>query len=235
MKQSAYLIIDAIIFVFALVLSLDKKPNFYKHWKGIVASLIGTTLIIGFTEVYFIDKNILTFDKQWVGTDDYFGLPVVEWLSVIAFAFASTVIYQWLKVYTGRYYKTSGNYFFIGLGLFLLVAGCLNLSHIYSSVFFLSSGILLLLHVAIFRSKYTGTFMFAFVFIFVIFIIDRLVLARLPVSQLQEISTTSIRFYGMPLEDLVFILLLSLVDITLYESSKKLLEGRKNSSGRRRS
>jgi len=234
MKQSANLIIDFIVFAFALALSLDKKPNFYKHWKSMLVALIGTTLIIGFIEVYFVDRNILTFEKQWVGTGDYFGLPTVEWLSVFAFTFATIIIFQWLKVYTGRYYKNGGNYLFIGLGLFLVVTGNLNLSHIYAAVFFISSGLLLLLHVILLRSKYTGTFMLTFLLILVVFIVDRVVLARLPVSQLQETSTTSLRFYGMPLEDMVFILLLSLIDITLYESSKRFLEGSK-SSGRKRS
>ena len=237
MKQSAYLIIDAIVFVFALVLSLDKKPKLYKHWKSLLCAIIGTTLIVGFIEVYFANINVLSYEKPWVGNTEIFGLPMEEWLSVISFAFATTVIYQWLKVYTGRYFKSGGNYLFIGLGIFLVVVANFHIDAFYTVLFFISTGLLLLLHVIVFRSKYTGIFMLAFLFIFIAFVVDRIVLARLPVIGIKETYVMQIRFFGIPVEDMVYILFLSLLDITILEFSKKLLEPRSESrrSSKRRS
>lgn len=63
--KTAYLLINFLTIIFPLILSFDKKVQFYKKWKFVWPGLMITGLL------YLIWDYIFTFNQVWSFNENY--------------------------------------------------------------------------------------------------------------------------------------------------------------------
>ena len=98
-KHYTYLLINLLTVLFPVVLSFDKRVQFYKSWKHIAPGLIITGLIFLFWDYLFTIYNVWSFNEDYIIGDYFLNLPLEEILFFITIPFACLFIYECLNYY----------------------------------------------------------------------------------------------------------------------------------------
>jgi lycopene cyclase domain-containing protein len=150
---------------------------------------------------------------------------VEEWMFFIAIPYACLFTYHSLnylvkKDYLGRY---AGMVSLI-LAVSLTIIGLLNTGRLYTSVTFISTGAFLFLHRFVFRASYMGRFyLMYFVTLIPFFIVNGLLTGSFIPEEVVFYDNTQnlgIRLGTIPVEDMVYGLLMLLMNVTWYEYLK---------------
>ncbi len=221
-----YLIINALVLIFPLLLSFDKKVHFYTWWPklAIAISIVGGIFIAW--DVAFTHAGIWGFNSPYIKEDwSIFGLPPGEWLFFFTVPYACTFIYACLNAYIKRDIFAPAERTII-----YSIVGILTLSVIprweliYTSVTFLSTAWFLLFHYWILKTSYLTRAIFAYTVGLIPFIITDGALTGLftaePIVIYNPLEFTNIRIGSIPIEDAVYGFLLVVGVITVYEQLK---------------
>jgi lycopene cyclase domain-containing protein len=150
---------------------------------------------------------------------------VEEWLFFIAIPYACLFTYHSLnylvkKDYIGKY----ADQITLVLAIFLLIIGLLNTSRLYTSVTYISTGSFLLFHRFVLRVSYMGRFyLMYFVTLIPFFIVNGLLTGSFipeEVVYYDNAQNLGIRLGTIPVEDMVYGLLMLLMNVTWFEFLK---------------
>lgn len=207
------------------VAGFDKRLQFQKQWKFLFPAMLLTMLVFIPWDILKTYLEVWGFNPRYL-TGYYIGnLPVEEWMFFIAIPYACLFTYHSLNYlvktdYLGKYSNTIT----LSLAIFLLIIGVLNTDRLYTSVTFISTGGFLLFHHLMIKAPYMGRFyMMYFVTLIPFFIVNGLLTGSFIPEEVVYYDNTQnlgIRIGTIPVEDMVYGLLMLLMNVTWFEYLK---------------
>ena len=145
-----------------------------------------------------------------------------EWLFFLAIPFACVFIYEVLKYFVpiGKY-ENSARKLTLVLAIVLLVLGILNLDKLYTSVTFITTSAWLLSQYFWSKKVYLAQFYFSYIVALIPFFMVNGVLTSLPVVAYNDLENLSLRLFSIPVEDTIYMLLLLMMNTSIYEHLKE--------------
>ena len=211
--------------------SFERRLRFYRQWPYLLSAMLLTMAVFIPWDMLKTSLAVWGFNPRYL-TGYYIGnLPVEEWLFFIAIPYACLFTYYALnylikKDYFGKYART----FILILAIALLIIGFMNFSRLYTSVTFISTGIFLLFHRFVLRKEYMGRFfMMYFVTLIPFFIVNGLLTGSFISEEVvfyDNAQNLGIRLGTIPVEDMVYGMLMLLMNVTWFEwlKSRKSLQ-----------
>lgn len=216
-SRYTYLVLDLASVFFPLVLSFDNKVHFYTRWKFLFPALIFNALIFITWDEFFTRMGIWSFNSDYL-LGIYIGsLPLEEWLFFLAIPYACIFIYDCLKAYFSDFFQPVARWItYIAVPAFLLL-GLIYIQHWYTAVTFLSLGLVLGLHFAVFKTRFLGYFYFMWLVHLVPLFIVNGYLTSLPVVLYNDAENMGIRLGTIPFEDSFYSMLKLIIIVSVYE------------------
>ena len=214
-----YLLLNVGTLLFPLLFSFESKVNFYSKWKFALPAILITAIYFLVWDYFFTSHGIWSFNSAYVIKVYIGGLPLEELLFFICIPYACLFIYAVLKDYVLRGIQVKHfNYFIVPLIVFLFIAGIAFWSQTYTSVTCISTA-LLLSFLVFFRKVGYLPFFFAMYLIHLLpFVIINGILTALPVVSYNNLYNSGIRLGTIPVEDLLYSMLMLLMNVAIYEA-----------------
>ncbi len=214
-----YLLLDLGTMLFPFLFSFESKVHFYSKWKFALPAILITAIYFLVWDYYFTRQGIWSFNSAYVMKVYLGGLPLEELLFFICIPYACLFIYAVLKEYVLRGFRLKHvNYFTVPLIVFLFGAGIACWPQTYTSVTCISTASLLSFLVFYQKADYLH-FFFAMYFIQLLpFVIINGILTALPVVSYNNLYNSGIRLGTIPAEDLVYSMLMLLMNVAIYEA-----------------
>jgi lycopene cyclase domain-containing protein len=184
--------------------------------------MLGTAAFFIVWDVWFTNLGVWEFNTRYVLGLFFLDLPIEEWLFFFIVPFSSVFIYEVLIYFFPKdYFLPFGKAIVWILAPFLLVMGILHLDKWYTSVNFLVGALILIIHYLIFKEKYLGRFIFAYlVHLIPLMICNGILTGGLteePVVIYNNAENLGIRIWTVPIEDLIYSMILFLMNISIFE------------------
>ena len=212
--------------------SFNRRLRFDRQWRYLFPAMLLTMMVFIPWDMLKANLAVWGFNPRYL-TGYYIGnLPVEEWLFFIAIPYACLFTYHALnhffkKDYFGKYAPA----FMLLLATILLFTGFMNLNRLYTSITFISTGGFLLFHRFVLRNDYMGRFfLMYFVTLIPFFIVNGLLTGSFipeEVVYYDDAQNLGIRLATIPIEDMVYGMLMLLMNVTWFEwlKSRKHLQG----------
>jgi len=208
------------------IAGFDNRLRFHKQWRYLFPAMALTMLVFIPWDMLKTDLAVWGFNPRYL-LGFYIGnLPLEEWFFFIAIPYACLFTYHSLNYlvkadFIGRY---AGRITLV-LGLLLLVTGILNIGKLYTSITFISTGSFLLLHHFVIRAGYMGRFYLMYlVTLLPFFIVNGILTGSFIPGEVvfyDDSQNLGIRLGTIPVEDMVYGLLLLLMNVTWFEFFRK--------------
>jgi lycopene cyclase domain-containing protein len=226
MNNWLYLLINIGAISIPLIASFDHRLRFHRQWGRLFPSILLTMLVFIPWDMLKTHLGVWGFNPQYL-TGLFIGnLPLEEWLFFITIPYACLFTYHALNLLVGKDYfgRVSHNLILI-LAIALLAIGGWNLNRTYTSVTFISTGSFLLFHRFVLKTSYMGRFLLMYLVTLIpFFIVDGLLTGSFipeEVVYYDNARNLGIRLGTIPVEDMVYGILLLLMNVTWYEWLKK--------------
>jgi lycopene cyclase domain-containing protein len=225
MDKWLYFIINLGAVSIPFIAGFDKRLNFQKQWKFLFPAILLTMVVFIPWDMLKTHLEVWGFNQRYL-LGFYIGnLPVEEWMFFVAIPYACLFTYHSLNYLVKKdYIGKSAGFLTVGLAFFLIVAGVLNIDKLYTSVTFISTGAFLLFHQFVIRAGYMGRFyLMYFVTLIPFFIVNGLLTGSFIPEEVVYYDNTQnlgIRLGTIPVEDMVYGLLMLLMNVTWFEFLK---------------
>jgi lycopene cyclase domain-containing protein len=216
--MSLYLILELLIIAVPLILSFDKKMQFYRKWKSVLLSLIIVGSLFLIWDIIFTKSGIWGFNPAYHASIEVFNLPLEEWLFFIVIPYASIFIHYSIEFVHPKILlsdKITRVLTIILIALFLITA-ILNQDKIYMlivsiiTIITLSVGLLN-------KSKILNRYYISFLVIILPFIIFNGILTgtfiKGEVFWYNKSSIMGTRLFSIPIEDIPYAFSLILLNL----------------------
>ncbi|SFC05866.1 lycopene cyclase domain-containing protein [Flexibacter flexilis DSM 6793] len=229
MEKYVYMFLHLFTVSYPLAQSFERRITYYQKWRFLWPAIVLTGAFFIAWDVYFAHLGVWSFNDRYLLGYRLLGLPVEEWLFFVTVPFACTFIYEVLNYFIPKDilkpYVTPVNWV-VGVGL--LVLAVVFREKFYTSVKFGLTGAFMLGHWWAFRDRYLGRFYLAYLVSLLPFLLVNGVLTYLPVVSYNNSENLGIRisdltgvaFFNIPIEDVVYNLLLLMMIFTIYEMMK---------------
>lgn len=223
MNEYTYLLLNIFTLSYPIAQSFEHRLKYYKQWKRLFPAILITGAFFVVWDILFTELSVWSFNQSYLIGYKIINLPLEEWLFFITVPYACVFIYEVLNYFVkkdllGKYAK----YIALILGLFLIVFALGNSDKLYTFISFSLTGVLLILHSLFLKREYLGRFFLAYLVTLIPFAVVNGFLTSLPVVQYNDLENLGIRIGTIPVEDFVYNLLLFLMNITIYESLRKI-------------
>lgn len=217
------------------IAGFDKRLRFDKQWKFLFPAMLLTMVVFIPWDMLKTDLAVWGFNPRYL-LGFYIGnLPLEEWIFFIAIPYACLFTYHALnylvkKDYFGKYADRIS----LVLAILLLVIGLMNTGRLYTSVTFFSTGAFLAFHRFVVKGIYMGRFYLMYlVTLLPFFIVNGLLTGSFipeEVVYYDDTQNLGIRLGTIPVEDMVYGLLMLLMNVTWFEylKQKSILKSKKN-------
>jgi lycopene cyclase domain-containing protein len=220
-----YLLINIFTISYPLFKSFEQKVNMVSRWPALLPAIGITAAIFIIWDALFTAMGVWGFNDSHLIGVKMLGLPLEEWLFFFTVPYACMFIYEVLNYFVKR--DVLGGLarpFSIVLAVFLVVMGALHLDKWYTSVTFLSTAAWLGL--IIWRKPdWLGRFYLGYMVSLVPFLMVNGVLTGSfldePVVWYNDAENLGLRIATIPVEDSMYMLLMLLMNTTLYEGLRK--------------
>ncbi|TSD65826.1 lycopene cyclase domain-containing protein [Inquilinus sp. KBS0705] len=216
-----YLLINILTIFFPVVLSFDKRVQFFKSWKFIWPGMAITGIIFLFWDVLFTINGVWSFNDKYIIGIKFFGLPLEEIFFFLTVPFACIFIYACLNYYIKWQLNTDVARSISGLlvlaSAFILMG---NYSKLYTTVTFALLAIILLLLLFVWRADWLSGFYKAYLVSLIPFYIVNGLLTSIPVVLYNNNQNLGFRVGTIPFEDHFYSMALLLMNIGFFEYFK---------------
>jgi lycopene cyclase domain-containing protein len=225
MDKWLYLIIDLGAFSIPFLASFDRRLRFDKQWRYLIPAIILTMLVFIPWDMAKTSLGVWGFNPRYL-TGIYLGnLPLEEWLFFIVIPYSCVFTYHALNYLLAKdILRRYAGILSIVLAFGLLVVGFANTGRLYTSVTFISTGLFLLFHHFILKPVYLGRFLFMYVITLIPFFIVNGILTGSFIPEevvfYNSGENLGIRLGTIPVEDMVYGLLMLLMNVTWFEFFK---------------
>lgn len=216
--KTAYLIINFLTVLFPVILSFDKRVQFYKNWKFIFPALLITGLVFLFWDYLFTVFNVWSFNPDYVIGAYFLNLPIEEVLFFITVPFACIFIYECLNYYLKKdiLQKIS---IYISYLLILLSAVMLIMFHdrVYTAITFALLAVVVIYAEVLKKLPYLSRFYLAYLVSLIPFYIVNGILTSIPIVIYNNAENCGLRVFTIPFEDHFYSLSLLLMNVIFFE------------------
>lgn len=205
-------------FSFPFLLSFDKKVAFYRHWKFLFPAIFLVAAFFIAWDCWFTSMGVWGFNRDYVLGGYFFNLPWEEVLFFFSIPYACLFIYVCLEAYFPKLTLEKPHRAVSVFFLFVTAAlAILNYDKAYT---FSSAGLAaLLLAFVVFVQKaaWMGRFWISYAVVLVPFFICNGILTSKPVVVYDDLENLGIRMYTIPVEDLMYNLVMLLGVTAIFE------------------
>lgn len=204
-----------------LLLSFDKKVQFYKKWKFLFPAILLPAIFYIIWDIFFTAKNVWSFNENYITGVKLINLPIEEVLFFFVVPYCCVFIYECIRCYFPQLKnKPTGNAMLKLLALVLLVAGIMFFQKKYTGYTFIFTSIfiaIIFLQKKYFKYFDATLFLVAYMVILIPFLIVNGCLTAIPVVLYNNAENLGIRIYTIPFEDIFYGMLLVMMNIVIYE------------------
>ena len=224
--MSLYFILLTVSGAVPLLLSFDKRLQFYKQWKYVFPSILLVALVYIVFDVNFTNRGIWGFNPKYLSGIYLFTLPLEEILFFIVIPYASIFLHESIREYFPKLEipKSLNKGLLIALILVSLLIAVFNADKSYTFYISLKLAIALLL-VLLLRSRITRSFFITFGVILVPFLIVNGILTGSfiegEVVWYNNTENLGLRIFTIPIEDFAYAFSMILYNLLLIEQIKK--------------
>ena len=203
-----------------LVLSFDRKLQFYRQWKYLFPSMIIVALFYIAADIYFTKLGVWGFNERYHSSIILFGLPLEEWLFFIVVPYASIFLHDSVVLYFNKFRikQRMANVLSVILIVFALVLLFFNTEKAYT-VYILITLIIVLIASFFDSSESINAYYLTFLIILLPFIAVNAILTGSflaePIVWYNNNENLGIRFLTIPVEDFGYAFSLILFNLWL--------------------
>ena len=218
MLDHIYLWLNIGTLAFPLLLSFDRKVAFFRRWYALLPAIAFSGGIFLIWDVWFTEMGIWSFNPDYLTGIYLINLPLEEWLFFLTVPYACVFIYDCLNAYLQhKFLIPQAPMLTLILGGIILLIGLLNLDLWYTSVTFISMGLILIAASRLANKAQLGKFFRAYLVHLIPFFTVNGVLTALPVVIYNDTENLGIRLGTVPTEDPIYSMLLLFLTIWAYE------------------
>ena len=221
--------INLLSFIVPFLFSFYPSANFSKRWKFVLPAIFVSALFFLLWDILFTDLGVWGFNPDYVMGVSVLGLPLEE----VAFFFC--VPYACLFTYFALDHLIEKDHLFPHqelissvLIVLLLIVGMYNIDTLYTGVAFLLTATFLAFGLLKLRMRFMGRFYLSFVLLLIPFFIVNGILTGFmteePVVWYNNRENLGIRLGTIPLEDVVYGMLMILLPITIWKKLEERAE-----------
>ncbi len=218
MKHYSYFILLLFTLAYPLFKSFEPKIQFHKTWKQLFPAIVITAIIFIAGDMWFVSKGIWWFDNDYVIGIYIFNLPIEECLFFFIIPFSSMFIYEVINYFIKKNISQKTTKIITTVILiFLLSSAIIFYDRFYTLIIFIFLSILLFLHQFIFKSIYLSRFYQLWTILIIPFLIFDGIVTAFPIVIYNHLYITGFRLTSIPIEDLFYGALQTLVIISIYK------------------
>ncbi|MDB5147294.1 MAG: lycopene cyclase protein [Mucilaginibacter sp.] len=217
-----YLLINLLTVFFPVMLSFDKRVQFFKSWKFIWPGMAATGLFFLFWDVLFTIKGVWSFSSLYIIGIRFWGLPLEEVMFFLTVPFACIFIYACLNYYV-KWLMPFRLTSIISSLVILLSVLMLIFYHgrLYTAVTFSLLFVLLLLIQYVAKADWLNSFYLTYIVALVPFYIVNGILTSIPIVLYNNAENIGKRVGTIPFEDHFYLMALLLMNIGFFEYFKQ--------------
>ncbi|MES2679441.1 MAG: lycopene cyclase domain-containing protein [Bacteroidota bacterium] len=224
-----YLLVDFFCIIIPVIFSFHPKIKFNRQFRYFWKPCLFTALIFVAWDIWFTHIGIWEFNPRYVSGLYFINLPIEEVLFFICIPYACVFTYHCLCGLVKLSPTDQG--FFNALtisAIILFVAGACFFNRYYTSLTFTGLA-LLLLFIARRRETFIKHFFLCYLLILIPFFISNGILTGAftdePIVIYNNSYNLGLRMWSIPVEDLFYGMLLLLLNVRGYESSRQKFAG----------
>ncbi len=212
-----------------LLLSFDKRLQFYKKWKYVLPAILVVAIVYILFDIIFTERGIWGFNSLCLSGVNIFGLPLEEILFFFAVPYASLFLHYSVVEYFPHIQLNPR----LGKSItYLLMTASLALAILHTDkvyTFYISAKVFIVLLLSLLdKSQVTRTFFVTFLIILIPFIVVNGILTGTGIAEevvwYNNAENLGIRFFTIPLEDFGYafsLILFNLLLIKEFQNIKK--------------
>jgi lycopene cyclase domain-containing protein len=222
MEKYYYLLINIITISIPLIKSFDRRVHFISRWKGLFLGITITGFVFIVWDVAFTKMGIWGFNPRYLTGLQIINLPLEEWLFFITVPYACMFIYEAMNYYIKADILGKVGYPITYVLIFILYAfGFIYIQNWYTGLTFMLTASYLLFLVLVVKPDYLGRFYIGYSISFIPFLLVNGILTGsfIPdeIVWYNNSENLSIRIFTSPIEDSMYMLLLLIMNISIYE------------------
>ena len=209
--MSLYFILLLSSFSVPILLSFDKRLQFYKKWGVVLPALLIVALVYIVFDIILTKNGVWGFNAKYLTGIYIFNLPLEECLFFLVIPYASLFLHYSIAEYFPNKklgLKTNKALILVIIG-FSIVMLLLNLEKQYTS-YILSKLVVALLLIFFFKPEITQSFFVSFLVILVPFVIVNGILTGSVIQEevvwYNNLENLGVRFFTIPVEDFAYAL-----------------------------
>lgn len=213
-----YLLINFLTIFFPVILSFDKRVQFFKSWKFIFPGLFITGLLFLLWDYIFTIYGVWSFNSDYIIGVYMLNLPLEEILFFVTVPFACVFIYECLNYYVKKdFLKRFSTYINSTLFGFSVLMLLLYYDRVYTLITFGLLAVVLLFAEFIIKSSILSRFYLAYLVSLFPFYIVNGILTSIPIVMYNDAENMVFRVGNIPLEDHFYSMSMLLINILLFE------------------
>ncbi len=217
-----YLLLNLGTFIFPFALSFDKKVAFYKKWKYLTPAILFVAALFLVWDFLFTDIGIWSFNDEYITGIKFFGLPIEEILFFFTVPYACVFVYECIITYFPKDYLKK---YAVAITITIMAGDAVLLFFNYDKLYTASTlavlGAYMMQLLVITRAQWLGRFYLGYLVSLIPFLIVNGVLTAMPVVIYNNSENLNIRLGTIPVEDMLYMMLLLLMNIGIYERLQK--------------
>ncbi|MGE0018801.1 MAG: lycopene cyclase domain-containing protein [Draconibacterium sp.] len=210
-----------------LLLSFDRKLQFWRQWKYFFPAVFAVAAVYIFSDVLLTHDGVWGFNPRYHSDILFLGLPLEEWLFFIAIPYASIFLHDALVLYFPKFKLTekTTRYLTYGILIFLVLMIVLHTGKTYTVYIFSTVAAALLWSLAD-KTNITSRFYATFLVILLPFVVVNAILTGTfidgEVVWYNHAENLDIRFLTIPIEDFGYAFSMILLGLLLREKLQNL-------------
>lgn len=222
-QKCLYLCLNLFSFAAPFLLSfVYPKPAFVKKWKYVLPAIAATAIVFVAWSALYTNLGIWGFSERYTLGKSYFGVPLEEILFFVCIPYASLFVYFALNQLIEKDHLFPHQELISSVVIvLLLIFGGYYMHHLYTGVVFLVTAMTLTFIWLKLRVRFLGRFYLAFAVLLIPFLLADSILTGSfldePVVWYNSDENLGLRIGTIPIEDVVFAMLLFLVPVTIWE------------------
>lgn len=224
--MSTYLWINILAVLIPVVLSFDKRVHFYTNWKHLFPAVILTGIVFVIWDIIFTEKGIWGFNPIHLSGVYFFNIPLEECMFFLTIPYASVFTYEvfntYLKKDPFRHVQQH-----ISVVLIALAGGLVIFYNekAYTTVTAVVVAVMIVILKYVIKSNYISRFYFTYMIILIPFLVVNGILTGTSIPEevvwYNPEEIIGLRLFTIPVEDILYGLVLILMNISIYEAFKK--------------
>lgn len=216
-----YLSINFFTILVPFIFSFHKKLKFHLNFGSFLKASVLVALPFIAWDAYFTSKGVWGFNEVYVSGIKILGLPIEEVLFFFCIPFSCVFTYHCLRLFFKmEWSKKMEQIIILSLVSFLFIVGFICLKQLYTSVTFISLGIVLLLLKYRLRVNWLPQLLTVYLVLLIPFSIVNGILTGTgleePVVWYNEDHIIGIRILTIPFEDIFYGLELIVLNVFFY-------------------